>query len=138
MSAANTHSYVSEQAKQMSDLQRSLMTRASERHTIVLDRHEIPAAMGLERRGLARTHRPMKSLLSGKPVKGSKRSMRLTVDGRAVAKHVDAPSVTVVPLDLDECRELLRELAESILDAGDGTRSRNLARAAIERLRGEA
>lgn len=141
--SANTQRYNAKQAKGLSAVQWGLLAAAlaDERahkygFGLYLDREHVPAALGLERRGLVVTDRPMASPLwarSKRAVPGTRRSYSLTNDGRAVAKQrKDAVLPPRVPLELGEAKQLLRELADAVL-RDDGL-AVNLARAARERL----
>lgn len=87
----------------------------------VLQRHEGPVALALERRSppLMRTHQDP----------GCRRTCRLTRAGRAVAQGLPVldPDHDARPLSARECVALLGELADAVVD-GKIARSHSLAR----------
>lgn len=121
--------------------QRRLLRRVFERmgestapRSVRLERGEIQGACGLERRDppLVRTHRHRPHAF-GRPT--GPRYCHLTAHGMAIAKRLPPlPPEEAAPLSPDECRRLLRELADAILREGDTPRTQNLARCAREAL----
>lgn len=146
--SANAPQYDPSQARGLSAIQRALLHRASgEIRWIVLDKHEIPAASGLVRRGLAGWDRPKRgSFWNRRPVPGTRRTFWLTETGRTVAKHVAPPrKPTTPPLTLERLSELASELAHAVLretrehcgdrpNLGPSSYVANRARALLERL----
>lgn len=127
VTAANTPTYFDErQKKGLSDLQHAILRRALDeevvrkRWRIELEPFEVPAATGLERRGLVRTDRPTRGPLwssrPGRAVPGTKRTLWLTKAGRGVAQTLPSAVAVVRPVDLDEAKAMAHELATLVTE----------------------
>lgn len=125
--AANEPAYFTErQRKGLSPEQQWLLRRVYEQEQaqpsgrwarIKLEPHEVAAATGLDRRGLARTDRPSKGLFHRRPIPGTKRDLWLTKAGRALAATLPAsPPASTSPLGPKEAKDMLREIAEILAE----------------------
>ncbi len=93
------------------------------------------AAAGLQRRepALARTDRKRKRGFTG-PFVGP-RTIHLTQQGRAIASRLPPlPPEGAAPLTITECRELLLEIADAVLDHGDTPKPRTIALRVLDAL----
>jgi hypothetical protein len=128
----------------LSSQARKLLVRAAaERFGMVLEHSEVPVAVGLQKRKLAKLERPRK-FLSNRPEPGS--VPRLVVNG-AGEHYVDSlppeqrardlAEPKPAPVTLEECIRIARELARGVVDPKTDPRwLENRARAALARLAG--